>query len=180
MKRLFALVLAAGFSAGGQAADAGIGVSVQSDDSMIYVPIDFNQNFRIEPSFRYYHTKVTQPLVKVKQESRELGLGIFGLLPIHESVRIYYGGRLAYVDAEISYDYDASVFFPPDFTQESDGYRISPTLGFEYLINKYVSVGAEAEWFYLDVDGKSNDPGDTGQEQQSHGTDSRLVVRFRF
>jgi hypothetical protein len=60
---------------------------------------------------------------------------------------------------------------------------LSPTLGFEYMIGAHFSIGGEAEWYYLDLEGENSDIyyGSTYQfEQKSHGTDTHLIVRYRF
>ena len=67
--------------------------------------------------------------------------------------------------------------------QESslDGYRISPTLGFEYLINEHFSLGGEAEWFYQDLDSDISQSDVAGTANlKSNGTATRLIVRFTF
>jgi hypothetical protein len=158
--------------------DAGIGVSIQSDDSTIYVPIDFNKKFRLEPSLRYL--KDEQDIgggFQVQQESLELGIGLFGLGGIGEQLRFYYGGRLAYIRSELD---TIDVFGFDSFRQRSDvdGFRISPTLGFEYLINDRFSIGAEAEYFFQDLDTDAGFGGD--HDRHSSGTDTRLIARFKF
>ena len=164
------------------AADFGIGVSVQSDDALIYAPIDFNKQFRLEPSLRYL--KDEQDFgngLQFEQESIEVGVGLFGLTGIGESIRVYYGGRVAYVRNEL--DQTTQVVTSPIFgtaalvvrQSDSDGYRISPTLGFEYLINERLSIGAEAEYFFQDIESD-----DLGPDRETSGTDTRLIVRFKF
>jgi hypothetical protein len=178
MKKLLALAALAslgGVALQAQAADVGLGVAVQSDDSRIYVPIDFGDAWRLEPSVRYLHSKSSSGGGSFKNESFELGVGAFALLPLHESVRLYYGARLAYIEAETT---DTS--FGSRNSIKADGYRISPTVGFEYLINKHISIGGEAEWFYADVDSSPDDGFFYGADQKSQGTDTRLVVRVRF
>jgi hypothetical protein len=173
-----ALVVLSFGSAAALAADFGIGVSIQSDDSIIYVPIDVNKQFRLEPSLRYLKDEQSFGATEIEQESIELGLGLFGLAPIGESIRVYYGGRLAYVknDFEQTNLIGGGVIFLS--AGDSDGYRISPTLGFEYLINERLSIGAEAEYFFQDLEGDSSNPVDADSE--TSGTDTRLIVRFKF
>jgi hypothetical protein len=159
------------------AAEFGVGVSVQSDDSIIYAPIDINKKFRIEPSIRYLKNETDTGLgVDLESESLELAVGLFGLTEVSESIRIYFGGRLAYIDQES----DQAIFsglFPGNIVVsrvDADGFRISPTLGFEYLINERFSVGGEAEYFFQDIDR------DGAGDSETSGTDTRLIVRFRF
>jgi hypothetical protein len=185
VKTLSTVMIVVGLSCGAMpafAADFGIGVSVQSDDALIYLPIDFNKQFRLEPSIRYL--KDEQDFgngVNFDQESIEIGVGLFGLTGVGESIRVYYGGRLAYVRNEV--DQTTQLVTGPVFgtivlatrQSDADGYRISPTLGFEYLINERLSIGAEAEYFFQDVEGD-----DLAADRETSGTDTRLIVRFKF
>jgi hypothetical protein len=172
-----ALVALAVGSMQASAADFGIGVSVQSDDSIIYAPIDFNKKFRVEPSIRYLKNEFDSLGVSLEQKSLELGVGLFGLSSVNQSIRIYYGGRLAYLDQEndqlLFSGVIGNVFVPARATVDSDGYRVSPTIGFEFMVNERFSLGGEAEYFFQDIDGDNGD-------QETSGTDTRLIVRFKF
>jgi hypothetical protein len=175
--RVVSLIVSLGLAQAAAAeTDAGIGVSIQSDDSLIYVPIDFNKKFRLEPSVRFLEEDFDLGSgIKAEAESLELGLGLFGLGGIGEQLRFYYGGRLAYVRTE----FDAfDPFFGGISTERQEGYRISPTLGFEYLINDRLSIGGEAEYFYQDLDADRSFAG--GDRRRRSGTDTRLIVRFKF
>lgn len=85
-------------------------------------------------------------------------------------MRLYFGARLAYLD------YETAFFTGPSETlsRDGDGYSIAPTLGFEYSFNDHVSIGAEAAYFYQDVDIGY------GADQEDSGTDTKLILRFRF
>lgn len=197
MKRIILAAAVAAVTTQVTAADVGIGASVQSNDSWIYVPIDINSKLRLEPSLRFIDAESQSrtedssfglPItttVKSDGTTYELALGIFGLVPIAESARLYYGGRIAYIDSE-SEIHIHQLFgnFEEQSVQKtsSDGYRLSPTLGFEYLFNEHFSIGGEAEWFYQDVD-STRDQTDVASIEggsKSSGTDTRLIVRFRF
>jgi hypothetical protein len=99
-------------------------------------------------------------------------------------VRLYYGARVAYINNETKQRIATSFGASEDVTEEKstlDGYRISPTLGFEYLINQHFSVGGEAEWFYQDLDSDVSQTDVTGTASlKSNGTATRLIVRFTF
>jgi hypothetical protein len=194
-KAMLVAALAAAASSNALAADFGVGVSVQSDDAWIYAPIDVTPKFRIEPSLRFTSSEseqqiegtIFQPDQFVENESStyEVAVGLFGLAPVHESVRLYYGVRAAYIDSESDLRVTLQSGSFEDVIEEelsSDGYRISPTLGFEYLINERFSIGGEAEWFYqeLDIDRNTSLTGALSGESKANGTDTRLIVRFRF
>ncbi len=153
--------------------DAGVGISIESDDSTIYIPIDIGDSVRIEPGVRYSETEIGSQL---KADVLDLSVGVFKLLPIRESIRLYFGGRLAYVQAELEENHPEINF---QSKSEDDGYRISPTLGFEYQVTERFSVGGEAEWFYLDME-RDDDSNVPGVDQKEQGTETRILFRFKF
>jgi hypothetical protein len=181
MKLVRAVALAASVmgSTAAHAADYGIGVSVQSDDAILYAPIDFNDKFRLEPNIRYSKNEFeTNTSNDFEQERLEIGVGLFGLGTVNKSVRIYYGGRLSYIDQENVQTFNSFVVggsgnLVATATSDSDGYRVAPTIGFEFLFNERLSLGGEAEYFFQDIDGDNN-------EAKTSGTDTRLILRFKF
>jgi hypothetical protein len=196
MKRALSIALLAGCSSHVLAADFGVGVSVQSNDAWIYAPIDLTPAFRIEPSIRFFDAESesqTQsssfglPIttsVKSASDQRELAVGLFGKASLGESVRLYYGARAAYIDNESKLRIATRFGTSEDVVEEEsslDGYRISPTFGFEYLINEHFSLGGEAEWFYQDLDSDISQTDVAGTAKlKSNGTATRLIVRFTF
>jgi hypothetical protein len=172
MKRLVALAcLAAAAPAWSADVTVGVGVSAKSNDPTIYVPIDFGEKFRIEPLVRHSKAKTNIYGLQTKSETLQIGAGFFGLMPLAESVRIYYGARLSYLDFE---GQSVNVQGPFQFVTdvEGDGYRVAPTFGFEYAFNKHLSIGGEAEWFYENFDAT--------REDTRSGTETRLILRLRF
>jgi len=167
MKRILALVCSAiAFPAG--AADVGLGVSFESNDSTIYVPIDVGTTWRIEPFVNYAKTKLEDG---AKNEQLRIGAGVFALQPLAQSLRLYFGGRLAYLDSQTTL---YTTPFQGTFSREGDGFSVAPTLGFEYSFNDHVSLGAEAAWVYQDIDF------DRGDDRTDSGTDTKLILRLRF
>jgi hypothetical protein len=182
------LVLASG-SAG--AADFGIGVSARSDDGYLYAPIDVSKSFRLEPSVRYGSSELTfsdDSDASGSQDTQtwELGIGVFGMKQIAEAAHIYFGARLAYVDTESTGTQTTT--FGRIIRSEStqDGYRIGPTLGFEYLFGGHFSIGGEASYTFVDLDGESESrvgnfsSSVTQIEQSTQSTQTRLIVRYMF
>ena len=197
MKRALPLVFLVACSSHALAADFGVGVSVQSNDAWIYAPIEVTPGFRIEPSIRFASSKsesqtqsssfgsTITTTVNSEGDQRELAVGLFGKVSVGESVRLYYGARAAYIDVETKLRIATRVETFEDVVEEEssmDGYRISPTLGFEYLINEHFSLGGEAEWFYQDLDSDISRPDvATGTATlKSNGTATRVIVRFTF
>lgn len=196
MKRALSIALLAGCSSQVLAADFGVGVSVQANDAWIYAPIDVTPVFRIEPSIRFvdsesesqtqsssFGSPVTTS-VKSQSDQRELAVGLFGKASLGEAVRLYYGARAAYIDNETKLRIATRFGTSEDVLEEEsslDGYRISPTLGFEYLINEHFSLGGEAEWFYQDLDSDISQTDVAGTAKlKANGTATRLIVRFTF
>lgn len=182
------------------AADFGIGISARSDDAWIYAPINIGKNFRIEPSIRYVsnESSTTQrsdrsldDTYKQEVDSLEFGVGVFRLLKIAESAQLYFGARVAYVDFESTVD-DTVTYFPgysvaTHSKTSQDGYRIGPTVGFEYLFGEHFSIGGEASYTFLDVEGESKHTVEDSlsttridTEQKTNGTQTQLIVRYRF
>ena len=200
MNKILVAVVAATLSTEAAAVDFGVGVSAKSDDSWIYFPIEITQRFRLEPSVRFSQTEShletedtffgTRSSTRVDTDTDQLqvGLGVFGVLPVKESVRVYYGVRAAYIDADTSSTQVTRLESPFSVSEETfkrensaDGYRVAPTLGFEYFVTAHFSIGGEAEWFYQEIDQKTQDDQDDVRiDQDSNGTDTHLVVRYRF
>ena len=184
-------------STGAFAAEYGIGVSARSDDATIYLPIDINETYRIEPSVRYASSELSQTfdltddLREQDSDTLEVGIGVFRLAKLAESARIYFGVRAAYLDVESTLVDTTTIFPGLDVTIRSetsqDGYRIGPAIGFEYLFGKHFSVGGEASYTFVDLDGESTAttssgtrPSRTDFEQKGSSTSTRLIVRYRF
>lgn len=197
MRTLCTAVCLALCSTGALAADYGVGVSARSNDAWIYLPIDINKAFRIEPMVRYASDDVSQDTntsdyaFKQEIDNIEVGVGLFRLAKVAESARIYYGIRASYVSLE-STTINTTALYPGygvTLRTESsqDGYRIGPTLGFEYLLGEHFSIGGEANYSFTDVEGDATTTA-TGStvttrddiERKNNGTSTQLIVRYRF
>ena len=191
MRSLYVAVGLALCSANVLAADFGIGVSARSDDGFLYVPIDVSKSFRIEPSVRYGTTELSftedGDVDSQETETWEVGVGLFGLKQVTEAAHIYFGARVAYVDTESTSTQPLPPFGDVIRSEsKQDGYRIGPTLGFEYIFGGHFSVGGEASYTYLKVEGESSARIDDFElstletEQESNGTQTRLIFRYMF
>jgi hypothetical protein len=191
MRNLYVAVGLALCSSSVLAADFGLGISARSDDGIVYAPIDISKSFRIEPSVRYASTERSMQDSDISEsleaETLEVGVGVFGRKQVTDAAHIYFGARLAYVDLESTSNSVMSFSRQRTETKE-DGYRIGPTVGFEYLFGQHFSVGGEASYTYLDVEGKTTSEytiittrRDTlNSEQKTHGTQTRLIFRYMF
>lgn len=191
MRKLYVAAVLAVCSGSAMAADFGVGISARSDDGFLYVPIDITKSFRIEPSVRYVSNEqtFTQSFGEDSSETEqwELGIGVFGLKRVTDAAHIYYGARLAYVDVQSSSVDESSFGLSIYSNTDQDGYRIGPTVGFEYLFGGHFSVGGEASYSFLDVDGESTSRIGNGlsqstlkTEQKTNGTQTRLIFRYMF
>lgn len=190
MRNLYVAVGLALCSGSVLAADFGIGISARSDDGYLYAPINVSKTFRVEPTIRYGTTELSYTqdgeVDSQDTETWEIGVGLFGLKNVTDAAHIYYGARLAYVDTE------ATTTTPTIFgdvirsKSTQDGYRIGPTLGFEYIFGQHFSVGGEASYTFLDLDGESTarvgdfDLSTVETKQKSNGTQTRLIFRYMF
>lgn len=191
MRKLYVAVALVACSGSAVAADFGVGISARSDDGFVYVPIDITKSFRIEPSIRYLSSEqtFTQSSGQDTQETDqwELGVGVFGLKQVTDAAHIYYGARLAYVDVQSTTVDQGSFGLTLYSESDQDGYRIGPTVGFEYIFGGHFSVGGEASYTFLDVEGESTarignnlSQSTLKTEQKTNGTQTRLIFRYMF
>jgi hypothetical protein len=156
-----------------QAAQFGFGLSAKSDDTSIYLPVIIGK-VMIEPSIRWHDFEFDFDFYKQKIKEKEFGLGVFGLHSLQESLQIYYGGRFSYVrEKRTILDYDHYDYWVYSFSSKTDGYRIAPTLGFQYFIMRQLAIAGEVEWYYLNLDGKND-----SLDREGKGTNTRLLARF--
>ncbi|MEK7263428.1 MAG: hypothetical protein AAB071_02825 [Bacteroidota bacterium] len=120
----------------------------------IYLPITYNEHFRIEPEFgmlksrrsetnssSYYYSSNVRTLTMIRY-----GSGFFYRWLVDSAVAMYGGTRAGffsyhykYVEQDITDNYDR---------REND-YYISPSLGGEYLFSKYFALGGEMQFNYV-------------------------------
>ncbi|HTE39449.1 MAG TPA: outer membrane beta-barrel protein [Steroidobacteraceae bacterium] len=168
-------------------AGAGLGVSVQSGDPTIFVPVDVGPKFRIESFVFYSHDKSEERLYDPpspytlegvnEATTYELGLGLFGLAPTSENSQVYYGGRLSYRSIKCELRYEGTRQPGLVVTNEEtkfDGAAISAVLGFEYRFTEHFSVGGEASITAMNLEG------DRDESLESTDTDTNVIFRYRF
>jgi hypothetical protein len=176
MRSLLAVAGLALCSSSALAVDFGIGIAARStDDGWLYVPVDVSEHFRFEPTFRYASEERDDGLES--SDIREFGLGVFGLKQLTEAGQLYFGARAAYVKSEELY-YVNSV---ARVRIKSDGYSVAPTAGVEFLFGGHFSVGGEVAYSFEQLDSKLRGWTATPSvEQDSHGTQTRFIVRYMF
>ena len=137
----------------------GLGVSINGDSEVLHCPVKLNEQFKLEGLLGIYsYDQENSSAADV--ETIMLGIGGYGFMDIYDKTQIYYGGKLRYhkVDRPGS---------------DVDGLGIAPTFGFEYFFTKNLSLGGEAELYYMFYNGDSDD-------YKEYGTDSRVIFRFYF
>lgn len=176
------------------AIEPGLGVSFKSNDINIYLPINVSKSFRVEPFIGQYKTNETEDLNKASYTQKEIGLGAFGLHQSTENIGVYYGARIARVESRRAYSthysYEYDTFSSANkSSDEQSGYSFAPVLGFEYSVVPQLSVGGEASWEFVDMDGKDRSSYNTGYsvteqstktETTQNNTITRLMIRYYF
>lgn len=181
------------------AGDVGLGVSINSFDTAVYLPIRFTQGLSLEPFIRYNSGKEKNEPVEYgysyndESSSLDIGMGLFKAQDVSEKVNVYYGVRFSYTKTKNEYSYyyksEYNYYDNPSFKTDISGYTVAPTLGFNYSLTPDFLVGLEAEWYYSDIDGKakgySGDPEvynieEYDVEEKSKGTNTRVFVRYFF
>ncbi|HJW09353.1 MAG TPA: outer membrane beta-barrel protein [Holophagaceae bacterium] len=165
------------------AGDVGIGVSLKTDDSAIYVPWKLSPHLMLEGRLEYqrYSSESTNPglgSTEYKMTTYSLGAGLFGQSRLTESTRMYAGGRLSYIDQK----QDQGPYLPGFYYKDSrHGWAVAPTLGVEYFPIKQLSLGAEVGLSYAKLNGVNSGGGaDSTARTSSTDTVSALIVRYYF
>jgi hypothetical protein len=184
LKRILASFVALLASGTCVAAEYGVGISAKSDNGLIYIPVELTPTFRIEPYIRHSSSDskqtidfgATETTFRSNFEQLEGGLGMFGLAVPKESVRLYFGGRASYFDSDTRSSTSAL-----QFKQSVYGYRIIPTMGFEYLFNGHFTLGGEVGYYFehRNVDERSVSSHRESESDQN-GTESFLILRYFF
>lgn len=146
------------------AGNVGIGVAHSGNgDSTIFVPITLQGNLWIEPFLSYNNTDVDGA---GETTAYSVGTGLFVNMLDTQHTVAYFGGRIGYVSTEVD------PIGPTSNT--TDGFAISPTIGFGFTPVDNVMLGAEAFLTYADVED------DNGNGSTSTSTGTQLFVRYFF
>jgi hypothetical protein len=172
-------------SPGAGAVEVGIGVGIFGEDGgTIYVPIKFG-NFRIEPEFSFNHynsdrTHTVTPTQSFESESTSIsiGSGIYLRQQVGSSLETFIGGRVGLYRSEYSSTYPNNP--ASNYSSETTGIYLGPTVGAEYFFTKQFSLGLDASLIFSSSsrDYQSNNPYD--EDQQGFNTEGRVTVRYYF
>ena len=174
---------ALGITGACRAGDVGIGVSLKSNDSAVYVPWKLSPYLMLEGRLEYQRgsDETTNPglgSTAFRRTTYSLGAGLFGQRQLGDATRLYAGGRLSYLDEKQEQGpYSPGV----DFEDRSHGWAVAPTVGVEYFPIKQLSLGAEVGVSYAKLNGTASMGGpDARTSASSTSTVSALIVRYYF
>lgn len=195
MKRVSLLLLPIALSANSAfAIQPGLGVSIKSNDSNVYVPINFGAHFRLEPYLGYSKYESSENKNTSTSRETEIGVGAFGISKAINNTSIYYGARISRLESTRHSTYtDSSSYSDSEYSsttkQTLDGYAIAPVLGFEYFVTPQFTLGAEASWIFSDLDGKykrtssysyGEDTAPLDIDTKQNSTSTRMLARYYF
>lgn len=151
--------------------EVGLGVDL-SDFNTLYVPININDNWRVEPFVSYRSDKQNRDDEDYKQlsESRrsELGLGVYKVLSKTENLSFYSGLTVAYVEEvtdQESYrkeirEYDTYTYTSVDnndYDVDMDGMAYGLHIGIQYDLTSDIELAVEIQGIHSHIDGKQKD-----------------------
>ncbi len=170
MKYLYAVGITALFAVNVSAQEESLGVSVQGDQT-IYYSFKLDNGLRLEPSIFFYQGKESRTNFsseyEYSHERYEVLFGIFKVETYTDKTSIFYGSRVGYVATHNRFKGYS------DEDEHSEGYKIEPTIGFEYKVAENVAISADASINYINVNGK-------GATDQTTYTDTEVSVRYYF
>jgi len=141
-------------------------------NSSFSIPIFISSNIKIEPFFGYSNTDAKgKTIVFIQNISYShsdnyyqcknfvIGSGLFYSHKL-KNVMFHFGSNFAYLTYKQNQKDNYSYYYAKDKI-DGDGFIISPTLGSEYFLKKFISLGIEArfEWISLKTDGERTFPG---------------------
>lgn len=107
----------------------GVGISATDSTSIIKVPLDLGK-LRIEPEFGYSRNKFTTNNDSRTATDFQIGSGVYLLNPVTEDIDLYYGGKALIIRTDLGGASDT-------------GLEFVAIAGFEYYVDKQVSIGGE-------------------------------------
>lgn len=158
---LFVVLMVSSFA--GRAAEFGLGVALSGSGSGIFVPININEQWRVEPSLLYFESEARQFGGEFSNDFYSWGVGVFRLWPSSDQVRTLAGVRVS-----------RQGFSQKDL--KADGHGIAPAVGFEYAVTPRLVVGAEAALEYVDLDGEDA----VGDPVRQTSTETRTAVTLKY
>lgn len=171
------------------AVEMGLGVSLYNSGGGsggygVSMPLRFG-NFLVEPELSVYdysedETYPLSPTSNRTYESQEYTLetGVYWRQPVISSVEMYVGGRVGYFHDEYS---STSPSNPAsNYSSETSGFYLGPTLGAEYFFNKHFSLGMDVSLLFESAtrDRVSSNPYTEDRDEINY--QGRAKLRFYF
>ena len=156
MKRRFFLALVVSSCSISHANDYGIGVSLRSNQ--VYMPININKSFRVEPSILlgiHNSSEDSGNRTSRDRKSATFKVGFFRLYSYRENIFYYAGSKLgigrtkSITNSKYSWDNGRTEYNGTDFILE-------PAFGFEYFFNEEISLIGEASLQFTREFGRSH------------------------
>ena len=172
------------------AVDVGLGVSLNNDGGGsggygVSLPLRFG-SFTVEPELSFYDSSedTTYPASPTNNRTYEsqrftLETGVYWRQPVIPSVEMYAGGRVGYTKYDYSYTYPSSP--GSNYSDDSSGFYLGPTLGAEYFFNKHFSLGLDASLLFESTSSKTvNGSSVYERDRNEISYQSRAKLRFYF
>lgn len=172
---LFIFAAAAALSGSATCDEVGLGVSFFQDSGILFAPIAITPSFRVEPYLGFYKNSATstQPYAR-SNSSYVFGTGAFATKRVAENIQLYGGSRVAYLRRKQTYS-----DFPQDTSIRTSGYLVAPTVGFEYFLQRNISIGAEAGVSYTRTSGHDSYPANEADTKESTtSTTTAMTIRY--
>lgn len=186
-------------------AEVGIGATVRSDVTSLYIPWQVTPGFRLEGELSrledesdedevFFETVSGGPLpvfgtpgnvAENEAELTEYGIGAFWTPELRDNWLLLIGVRVNHAESE------SSISSPNiSIERELSGIEWGPSFGMEYELLDNIHLALEYSYYIRDMDGQSTsrsvDPFDTvtvrrtDSEVEASGTRTRIVLRFFF
>ncbi|MBI3774133.1 MAG: hypothetical protein HY273_01030 [Gammaproteobacteria bacterium] len=166
----------------------GLGAQLTPQDGItVYLPIKADAGILIEPFFAYRSEKSSmstdgQDEISSKFTVREIGIGIFGSRAVSETLDMYYGARIGFINVKNT-DTDYQSTPTQTVTYTGDGYVIQPTVGAAYRVTPNVSFALEVALNYTNVDTSEDSNFSSSTTDRTNtfvNTRSSFVARYMF
>lgn len=185
------LLFALAFVPALHADNVGLGVSIKSSQTTVYLPIKIREFYRIEPFINYYKNSKESKLRQASgsrnndNSSYEAGIGLFKSNKLRQNTNLYYGLRASYTKYSYEEDSTFSSSGRSTYSYSSERLILSPTVGVEHSFTQQFVLAFEAEVYFGKLKGKNRSNlqyyfNDSDDEQELSGSNTRVILRYFF
>jgi len=183
-KKLFALAALANLASSVMGQEVGIGVSFLDNSGTVFLPISVTPSFRVEPYVGFFRSSnsgdTSTESTSSSSSNATLGAGLFAMGRAADNVQLYGGSRVGYVRRKQTYSYSSTVSPSSDRVQKTSGFLVAPTIGFEYFLQKNISIGAEVAIAYLRTSGHDDYYSITESDTKESTTTTLTSMTIRY